>query len=244
MSKKVLYGSILAVLLAVLTIAVIFRIGSISTTAQTANTLSAPNPEPTQMLAVTPTSGVNQPAAHLDLTALTVEPATLSQEETAGLIFMREEEKLALDVYLEMYKIWGQQTFQNIASTEQNHTDAVLALLQAYGIADPVGDAANGVYENADLQSLYNQLIAQGSISLADALKVGAAIEEIDILDLRKWNEKTDNKEIEAVYTSLELGSENHLRAFTSTLTRRSGETYKPQYLEDAAYQKIISAAK
>jgi hypothetical protein len=176
---------------------------------------------------------------HVDTTALI--PGSLSEEETAGLLWMREEEKLARDVYQALYAQWGQATFQNIANSEQTHMDAVLNLLQGYGVADPA--LTQGQFTNPDLQALYDQLVAQGSQSLADALKVGAAIEEIDILDLRERAALTDEAAIQTVYASLESGSENHLRAYTSTLARRTGEIYQPQYLSAVDYQAIVGAA-
>ena len=85
--------------------------------------------------------------------------------------------------------------------------------------------------------------MAQGSKSVADALKVGAAIEEIDIRDLQKRLAETDNADIERVYNSLLAGSENHLRAFVSNLKTQTGETYAPQYLSQTAYNAIVTAS-
>jgi hypothetical protein len=153
---------------------------------------------------------------------------------------MREEEKLARDVYLALYKAWGQPTFQNISGSEQTHMDMVLDLLKGYGLSDPA--LTSGMFSDPKLQSLYDQLIAQGSKSLADAFKVAAAIEEIDILDLRERSVQTDEAAVQNVYASLESGSYNHLRAFTGTLTRRTGETYQPQYLTAAEYQTILGS--
>ena len=53
----------------------------------------------------------------------------ISDEEATGLIFMREEEKLARDVYLTLYDVWETAVFDNIASSEQTHMDAVLMLI-------------------------------------------------------------------------------------------------------------------
>jgi len=47
---------------------------------------------------------------------------------------------------------------------------------------------------------------------LADALKVGAAIEEIDILDLQTRVAQTDNADIPLAYNNLMNGSSNHRR--------------------------------
>ncbi len=170
-------------------------------------------------------------------------PTTVSPEEATALQFMREEEKLAHDVYVALYDKWGLRVFTNISRSEQQHTEAVATLLDRYDIADPVTGNDIGEFTDADLQALYDQLVAQGSRSVADALKVGAAIEEIDILDLQERLAQTDNTAIERVYNSLLAGSENHLRAFVSNLTAQTGETYAPQYLSQGAYDEIVGAA-
>jgi len=167
--------------------------------------------------------------------------SVLSENEAAGLIYMREEEKLARDVYVTLYQQWGSPLFNNIANSEATHTSAIKVLLDRYGIADPA--AGNGVGEFTDptLQKLYDQLVAQGSQSLTDALRVGAAIEEIDILDLQTRLAQTANVDIELVYGNLLKGSRNHLRAFTSTLQRQTGEIYTAQYLSAEMYETIMA---
>ena len=169
--------------------------------------------------------------------------SVLNESEVEGLIYMREEEKLARDVYLTLFNQWNLNIFQNIAKSEQTHTDAVKNLLDIYGIVDPVRDDGIGIFVNPDLQALYDQLAMQGSQSLGDALKVGAAIEEIDILDLEKYIAQTEHANIQTVYESLLKGSRNHLRAFISNLQTRTGEAYQPQFLTQEGYELIISAS-
>jgi hypothetical protein len=70
-------------------------------------------------------------------------------------------------------------------------------------------------------------------------LRVGVAIEEIDILDLKE--RRTDTVDIQLVYDNLTKGSRNHLRSFVSTLEKQTGETYQPQYLSQAAYDAIVN---
>ena len=154
---------------------------------------------------------------------------------------LSEEEKLARDVYNTLYGIWGQPTFQNIAASEQAHMDEVKLLLDRYGLADPALDP--GQFTDPALQALYNQLVAQGSASLADALKVGAAIEEIDIIDLQTRIAQTDNADIQWVYNNLMSGSVNHLNSFTSVLLQQTGEVYQPQYLSPEEYQSLITGS-
>lgn len=163
----------------------------------------------------------------------------LTESEVEGLLFMREEEKLAGDVYRYFYDMYGNAIFQNIASSEDAHTNAVLNLLSQYGIADPAAAEA-GVFSNPDLQSLYDQLIALGSQSLKDALLVGAAIEEIDILDLEERIAQTDEADIKLVYENLTQGSESHLRAFVRVIGNQAGESYTPQYLSQESYDEIM----
>ena len=173
--------------------------------------------------------------------SLAVNANGLTDAEIEGLLYMREEEKLAHDVYVTLYDKWGMQLFDNIAGSELSHTNAVKALLDTYGIDDPATGAAVGVFANPTLQSLYDELVAAGAKSLADALKVGAAIEEIDILDLQQNLTGMTNTDLRQVYENLLKGSENHLRAFTSTFARQTGETYAPQYLSQAVYNAILS---
>jgi hypothetical protein len=167
----------------------------------------------------------------------------LSAEEIQGILFMREEEKLARDVYLTLYEQWELAIFKNIASSEQTHMDAVGTLIERYGLEDPADGNDVGEYADPTLQSLYSDLIANGTGSLGDALRVGAAIEEIDILDLEKYLSQTNARDVERVYQNLLRGSRNHLRSFVGTLAQQAGETYEPLYLEPQAFDDIVSAA-
>ncbi len=164
--------------------------------------------------------------------------ATLTAEQEAGLLKMREEEKLAHDVYVALYDQWQLKPFSNISSAEQTHSDAVKALLDRYGLTDPAAGNAPGVFTDPDLQALYDQLVAQGSESLVAALTVGAMIEDLDIADLQSL--ATDAADIDLVYANLEKGSRNHLRAFTKQLVK-NGATYTPAYITQAEYDEIIA---
>lgn len=225
--------------------------------------LVACTPSPTVALAAasTPAAGMAAPVpaddvvnvdesgyTAIDQTALSgalaqIAVGQLSNAEIEGILFMREEEKLARDVYLTFYEKWGLRIFQNIAASEATHMEAVKTLIDRYGLEDPAVQNI-GVFTNPTLQELYNQLTADGSQSLADALRVGAAIEEIDILDLEERAAQTDKADIELVYKNLTKGSRNHLRAFTSILEKQTGQIYQPQHLDPAAYERIVSTPK
>ena len=141
----------------------------------------------------------------------------LSAEEASLLLFMREEEKLARDVYQYLSQKWQIRIFNNIAASEQRHFNAIGTLITRYELDDAAKPAA-GEFTNPELQQLYYDLTARGTASLVEAMKVGVLIEEKDIEDLQEAIGKTDNKDILVVYGNLLNGSLNHLSAFQSHL--------------------------
>lgn len=145
--------------------------------------------------------------------------ATLSAAEAETLTFMREEEKLAHDVYLVMYEIYPDAAiFANILASEQRHMDTMLKMLIKYGLPDPAAEKGTGEFDNVDLQSLYDQLIARGSTSLDAALQVGVDIENTDISDLISALAQTKRKDLTTAYSNLLEGSYSHLQAFQKAL--------------------------
>ncbi len=145
----------------------------------------------------------------------TGELGSLTEEQQAQMIFMAEEEKMAGDLYEVFYDMYGVRVFTNIAASEDRHTDAVRNLLDAYGLADPTVGMAVGEFTLPEVQSLYDDLFAQGSESLEAALEVGVLVEETDIADLQEAVDGLDAPRAVAVYENLLAGSENHLRAFS-----------------------------
>ena len=165
----------------------------------------------------------------------------LSTMEEAGLIHMREEEKLARDVYKTLYEEWGLAIFINIAQAEQLHMTAIKSLLDKYNVPDPIIDLTAGVFPSEDMQKLYDELVEKGKVSSVEALYVGATIEDLDIKDLYDYLIETDNSDIKTVYQNLVKGSRNHLRAFVYQLSI-NGATYKAQYLTDEEIEDIVTS--
>ncbi|MCK5000539.1 MAG: DUF2202 domain-containing protein [Anaerohalosphaera sp.] len=144
---------------------------------------------------------------------------TLTEKQAADLTFLREEEKLARDVYLAMFELYGTRIFNNISASEQRHMDSVGALLDKYGLEDPIIDDTPGVFANEDLAGIYESLIAKGNLSLIDALEVGLKIEIMDIHDIEvEMLPDVTQTDVENVLSNLLAGSYNHLDAFKSQL--------------------------
>ena len=165
----------------------------------------------------------------------------LSKEESEGLIFMREEEKLARDSYILFYESFGLRNFLNIQKSEQVHMNAILNLINKYGLEDPAEGMDIGEFKNQELAGLFEELQESGQKNKIAALKAGALIEETDILDIqRELDEHVDNEDIRFVYGNLIRGSKNHLRAFVRVLKMNDVE-YQPVLLSEEDFQSIIN---
>lgn len=181
---------------------------------------------------------VTIPAAEAQETALQPQPE--GDWTVDALQYMREEEKLAHDVYVTLYEQWGLRVFSNIANAESQHMSMVLEILDARGLADPAADNAVGEFTNPELQALYQDLVTRGSESVADALTVGATIEDLDIADLQERLQVVTDEDVRFVFENLVRGSENHMRAFVRNLSRY-GDTYEPQFIDAAYFETIVA---
>ncbi|MBP6446320.1 MAG: DUF2202 domain-containing protein [Saprospiraceae bacterium] len=166
----------------------------------------------------------------------------LTDQEKLDLIFLRQEEKLAHDVYVYAFKKYGITIFNNISNSEQTHITNMTDLLTKYKIVDPASGLQEGEFADFQLQTLYYQLITKVNISLKDALEAGATIEDLDISDIQSFYKNTTKADIIQVYELLTCGSRNHLRGFTGQL-KTLGSSYTPQFLTDGEYQTILSGS-
>jgi len=163
-----------------------------------------------------------------------------SDTELEMLLHMKEEEKLARDVYSALSVKYKIPVFSNISRSENTHLNAVIWLLKNYGeeyteVKEP------GKFSNPDFQDLYDKLVAKGSESLAEALKTGALIKDLDIKDLMDYIGNVTNENIIMVFENLTKGSRNHLRAFNRILVRM-GIIYTPSYISQEEFDKIVSS--
>jgi len=145
-----------------------------------------------------------------------VTPAT--EDEARSLAFMREEEKLARDVYQALHERWQLRVFDNISRSEERHFASIGTLLTRYHIDDPARNDIPGVYVNPDLTVLYSELMSKGLSSLKDALEVGVMIEKHDIADLETAIQSAVKTDIKRVYANLLSASLDHLEAFEANL--------------------------
>ncbi len=188
----------------------------------------------------------------------------LDFNEETHLVFMREEEKLARDVYTTLGMMYPDSpVFGRIDDSEQRHTEAVREMLENYGIEDPNTNDNTGVFTGEDyatyFEKKYAELTAQAASGELSALYVGALIEELDMLDIHRCPEVilsqdnaidsedlcgldyTDEQDIQRLYESLLEGSASHLRGYVSAIEAIIGEgAYVPQLLDAATYEAIV----
>ncbi len=179
----------------------------------------------------------------LSIAGFSQQAITLNQQEKDAILYMREEEKLARDVYEYLYAKWNVNPFGNIRRSEQTHMERMKTLITSYKLNDPVDKNSDkqGVFVNNVLQNYYNELIDAGSISLTEALKAGAKIEELDTADLEERIKLTTQPDIISTYNYLKMASGNHLRAFVRRL-KMQGVDYGPVILSKPSFDKIVEA--
>lgn len=161
-------------------------------------------------------------------------------DEIKLVLAMREEEKLARDVYSYFAEKWSHPVFRRISAAENTHLNAANSLLAYYASPDTVITEA-GVFKDKDIQELYNGLVSKGTASIDEAFKTGALIEEMDIKALQDALKEVSNENIRMVFENLTRGSRNHLRSYNRQLKLR-GLSYVPGYITQEQFNEIVNS--
>lgn len=141
----------------------------------------------------------------------------MTEFESDQLKSIKEEEKLARDVYNTLGDTWDLAVFHNIARSEQNHMNQMEGLFATFGLPDSAS-SLDGVFNDPVLQQLYDRLTSTASVSQRAALGVGELIEIIDIDDLTDLINATEKPSILSTAERLRSASYNHLDAFQRQL--------------------------
>lgn len=159
------------------------------------------------------------------------------------LLFLYEEEKVAMDIYNHFEELYEITPFVHISDSEARHFETLENLLLERGVLTEETVIRNdaGVFTDPELQTMYDELIERGDVSLLEALDVSAYIEEHDIQGLEQLAEVTEDEEVVDILTNLASASKNHLRAFVRNLDMRD-VVYEPVLLDESYFNSIISA--
>ncbi|CAA6822500.1 MAG: Unknown protein [uncultured Sulfurovum sp.] len=148
---------------------------------------------------------------------------------------MYNEEKLAKDVYLNVYEKQPLKQLYNIATkSETKHEDAVNELAIKYDLnitlypdtevpydKKSLDAYGSGEYPVVAIQELYDVLYDKGIQSSKDAYEVGCMVEVTDIDDLDKYivqATSSNASDVLAVFNFLRDGSYNHYWSFDTGL--------------------------
>ena len=135
----------------------------------------------------------------------------------AQLTEMREEERVARDLYEQLADTSGSLVFTRIAASEQRHLDAVENLMEMQGMDPDAAGRTVGEYAVPSLQTAYDTWLDQGTESAEEAFTVGVDLETQDIADL-KTLDPASGTPAERVVAALLQGSRHHLAAFTAAV--------------------------
>lgn len=159
--------------------------------------------------------------------------STLSNEQKYALAFMWHEEKMAYDIYNELYKINPAQQLKNIANnSEIKHIGFVQDLVKKYdiNITNLKDYAVNysqvelealpvGKFAIEPIQKLYDTLYEKGIKTMQDTFEVGCMVEVTDVNDLNEFIAKSGAMtDIIDTFTILRDDSYTHYWAFDSGL--------------------------
>ncbi|NPA74248.1 MAG: DUF2202 domain-containing protein [Epsilonproteobacteria bacterium] len=186
-------------------------------------------------------------ASTFDLSAYPVSDS-LSQDLKDALSHMGNEERLAHDLYINIYNYHVENSslpikqLYNIAErSEKTHVEIVQDLVRRYdlGVDDLTNidpciaeennltneisfyDMPSGVYDIPAIQDLYNILYEKGINSQRDALEVGCMVEVTDINDLDNYitiAEDSNATDVIEAFKFLRDGSYSHYWAFDKGL--------------------------
>ncbi|HSP60642.1 MAG TPA: DUF2202 domain-containing protein [Ornithinimicrobium sp.] len=131
-----------------------------------------------------------------------------------ALQFNLEEERMARDLYDELGEAHdGLAPFVQIEVSEQKHYDAVARLITMKDGTLP-GDEVPGEFENAEIQTMYDDWLERGLVSPEAAFEVGIELETADIAHLQSNIDEIDDEDVDRVLGNLLTASEHHLAAF------------------------------
>jgi hypothetical protein len=176
--------------------------------------------------------------SHAATGAVSQTEAVLDANETADLVYQREAEKLARDIYTASYGLWNEGAFYNTYQAELRHMDTMLKMLIKFGIPDPVVSNGEGEFSDQGLAALYPDLIDRSDDSMLAAFEAGAYIEELEIQSLEAALDRTDEPGLTNAYSNLLAASRNHLRTFVSHIAAL-GESYEAQVLDQSEVSEI-----
>lgn len=170
-------------------------------------------------------------------------PAALDSSTASKVLFLHDQEKLALDLNWEFLERWNDPVFQSLGALERGHKDQLYLLMSGYGLEPLVTTLTEGEYGIAEHTNAYGTLHAQGWGSLLGAYLATAYVEEWDISEMRALANSTTEPSVQETLSKLLPGAEDHLRVLVSRIYGL-GHDYQAQLLSQADVDEICSGVE
>lgn len=158
----------------------------------------------------------------------------LTDEQKYALAYMWNEERLAFDIYTNLYKVHQVNQLTNISRSETMHINLVVDLVEAYDInitnlvdytesysKEELEAMPSGIFGIQAIQDLYDTLYSTGKVSAQASLEVGCLVEVTDIDDLDRFiDDSVGNQALIDSFNILRDGSYKHYWAFDGGLKK------------------------
>ena len=150
-----------------------------------------------------------------------------------------QEEKMAYDLYGEFYERWSLSVFNTVQQREAKHVWCVERIMDNYGYKYRT-NKNTGLYQDKEIQKIYDEFTVKGCISDLAALEAAAYIKEKHIASLRERIRYQEDGYVVKVIFLMENAAQSHLKAFVNSI-RLSGSDYSPQFLTDDEFNNIMN---
>jgi len=165
-------------------------------------------------------------------------PVELTDDQKYSLAYMWNEEKLAYDVYLELYKTFPLPQLYSIATNSESvHKARVEGLVETYDInitnlvdyterysKEELEALAAGEFAIGELQTAYTDLVSEGNVSKMASLGVGCKVEVKDIGDLTSYIALFDGiDDVVSTFEDLRTESYMHYDKFNAAIVGLGG---------------------
>lgn len=145
---------------------------------------------------------------------------TLSVSQRAELASMAQNEKLAHDLYAQLYQAYHLRLFSNLGAAEAGHLQALRTLMARYGVTDPTAGQAAGHFSTPAVQAAYERLLAQARTSQQTALTVARNLERDAIARCTAALNGVTAPDARQVMQHLKAAETRHLAAVSDWITR------------------------
>jgi len=143
----------------------------------------------------------------------------LSGAEAAFLLSTVEKQKMHSDVYNEMDLKAKDQIFTIMSEDDVQYKEMLSAIVDKYGLDNPISDKISGEYEDHKIQATYDDFINNNNYNWEEMLLYAQKMEEMLITDLQfHLANVSGHADVSEIYNDLIKESKGQLEALNKEL--------------------------